>query len=190
MIPVPNPPFVRSAHGVDLGAGVEDWVETELVGRVGASVAASVGVGVLLGVGVDMVDTADLAEMIESSGPSFINLCWTPSEQAFCSGSIPRLAARWAAKEATMKALGRGIGEVDPIDIEVVSIEGEPPFLQVHGSAEAIARERRVSRLALSLTHEGTFAVAFVVALGEVVDPGTHTATGVDPGAPVGSWGR
>lgn len=175
MISLANPSIASSTLGVELGAGVEDWVETELGVRVGARV----GVGVLLGVGVDMVDTGELAEMIEASGPSFMDLCWTPSEQAYCVGSIPRLAARWAAKEATMKALGRGIGEVDPIDIEVVSIEGEPPTLQLHRSAEAIAQERRMSQLSMSLTHEGTSALAFVVAMGEAVDLETGTATGV-----------
>ena len=187
MTSLPNPPAPRSAHGVELDVWVKDWVRTELEGGGGASGETTVGVGELLGVGVDMVDTAELAEMVESSGPSFMNLCWTPTERASCTGSIPRLAARWAAKEATMKALGRGIGEVDPTDIEVVSIEGEPPLLQLRGSAEALARERRVSRIALSLTHEGTFAVAFVVAMGEVVDPETGTRTGVAPGTPIGS---
>lgn len=191
MTSLPSPAVASSTlgdeKGVELGARVEDWVETELAGWAGASVGARVGVGVLLGVGVDMVDTGELAEMIESSGSSFMDLCWTPSEQGYCAGSIPRLAARWAAKEATMKALERGIGEIDPIDIEVVSIEGEPPLLQLHGSAQAVARERRVSHLAVSFTHEGTFAVAFVVAMGEAVDPVTGTATGVDLGTPVGS---
>lgn len=189
-----NPAVASSAlgveKGVELGAGVEEWVETELAGRAGASPGARVGVGVLLGVGVDMVDTGQLAEMIESSGSSFMDLCWTPSEQAYCAGSIPRLAARWAAKEATMKALGHGIGEIDPIDIEVVSIEGEPPTLQLHRSAQAIALERWISHLAVSLTHEGTFAVAFVVAMGEAVDPVAGAATGVDIGTLVGSRRR
>lgn len=187
MTSVPNPSAPRSAHGVELNVWVEDWVETELGAQVGASGEAKVEVGVLLGVGVDMVNTAELAEMIESSGPSFMSLCWTPTERTTCAGSISRLAARWAAKEATMKALGRGIGEVDPTDIEVVSNEGESPLLQLHGSAEAIARERRVSRVALSLAHEGTFAVAFVVAMGEVVDAEAGTRAGVDPSTPVGS---
>ncbi|MFC5679095.1 holo-ACP synthase [Aeromicrobium endophyticum] len=194
MTSLPNPAVASSAlgveKGVELGAGVEEWVETEFAGLAGASLGARVGVDVLLGVGVDMVDAGQLAEMIESSGSSFMDLCWTPSEQGYCAGSIPRLAARWAAKEATMKALGRGIGEIDPIDIEVVSIEGEPPLLELHGSARAIARERWVRRVALSLTHEGTFAVAFVVVVGEAVDPVTGTATGVGIGTPVGSRRR
>ncbi len=202
MTSIPNPPVASSAPGVglgvelgvELGAGIGDWIQTELAGRAQASDGASgggagVGFGVLLGVGVDVVDTGELAEMVESSGPSFLDLCWTPSEQAYCAGSIPRLAARWAAKEATMKALGHGIGEVDPIDIEVVSLEGELPRLQLHGSAEAIARERRVGHVAASLTHEGPFAVAFVVAVGEAVDPEAGTATGIDLGPPVGSRG-
>lgn len=133
-------------------AGVDDWV------------------GTALGVGVDMVDARELADMIESSGPSFMDFCWTPAEQAYCAGSITRLAARWAAKEATMKALGHGIGEIDPIDIEVVSVEGEPPSLQLHGSAAAHARELRISHLAVSLTHEANFAVAFVLVMGDGVD--------------------
>ena len=198
MTSIPNPPVASSAPGVELGvelgARVEDWIQNELGGWAGASgvgpeVGVGVGFGVLLGVGVDMVDTGELAEMVESSGPSFLDLCWTPSEQAYCSGSIPRLAARWAAKEATMKALGHGIGEVDPIDIEVVSLEGELPRLQLYGSAEAIARERRVGHVAVSLTHGGPLAVAFVVAVGEAVDPEAGTATGIDLGTPVGSRG-
>lgn len=123
-----------------------------------------------LGVGVDMVDIRELADMIETSGTSFMDSCWTPAEQAYCAGSITRLAARWAAKEATMKALGHGIGEVDPLDIEVVSAEGEPPSLQLHGRAAALARDLRMSHLAVSLTHESNFAVAFVVGMGDDFD--------------------
>lgn len=133
----------------EIGAEVDDWI------------------GTALRVGVDMVDTPELADMIDASGPSFMDLCWTPAEQAYCAGSITRLAARWAAKEATMKALGHGIGEVDPVDVEVVSAEGEPPALQLHGSAAALARELRISHLAVSLTHEANAAVAFVVAVAD-----------------------
>lgn len=118
-----------------------------------------------VGVGVDMVSVHELADMIEASGSSFIDACWTPVEQTYCAGSVRRLAARWAAKEATMKALGHGIGEVDPLDIEVVSIEGEMPTLRLYGSASAHAHNLHISHFALSLTYEGDFALAFVVAL-------------------------
>ena len=171
MTPLAVAPVARSASCIGTDAGVAAWVATELGIRTGTGN----GVSLLAGVGVDMVDTEELADLIESSGPSFMDLCWTPSEQTYCGGSISRLAARWAAKEATMKALGHGIGEIDPTDIEVVSIEGEPPGLLLHGSAEYIAGQRRMSRLAVSLTHESIFAMAFVVALCEAALPETGT---------------
>lgn len=185
MTSLPRPLVARSAFGIRLRARVEEWVATEPGGRMGASVGAAGGDRVLVGVGVDMVDTTELADLIETSGRSFMDLCWTPSEQVYCAGSIPSLAARWAAKEATMKALGRGIGVIDPIDIEVVSIEGEPPALRLYGSAETIARERRMSHLAVSLTHEGTFAIAFVLAMGAAANP-THMPRQTHRQAPAG----
>lgn len=119
-----------------------------------------------LRVGVDMVNIRELTDMIETSGPTFLDSCWTRAEQAYSAGSVARLAARWAAKEATMKALGHGIGEVDPIDIEVHALEGEPPGLQLRGTAAGYAHEMGLSHIALSLTHEADFAVAFVAAYG------------------------
>lgn len=127
-----------------------------------------------LRVGVDMVSIRELASMVETSGPTFLDSCWTRAEQAYCAGSIPRLAARWAAKEATMKALGHGIGEIDPLDIEVHAVEGEAPALRLHDTAAAHAREAGVGQFALSLTHEADFALAFVVAAGS----GTTKALG------------
>jgi holo-[acyl-carrier protein] synthase len=117
-----------------------------------------------LRVGVDLVNIPEVARMLQTSGPTFLDSCWTPAEQEYCSGSAPRLAARWAAKEATMKALGQGIGDVDPIDIEVVAEEGQTPHLRLHGTAQQRAREIGVNDLALSMSHESDLAIAFVVA--------------------------
>lgn len=161
---------VGAGLGAALGAEIAEWV--------GSALGRWAGVAVGLGVGVDVVDILELADMVEASGPCFMDMCWTPAEQAYCEGSIPRLAARWAAKEATMKAFGHGIGEVDPIDIEVVCAEGEPPSLQLHGSAVALARNLRIDHLAVSITHEAKVAIAFVVAIGD----GYETATGAETG--------
>lgn len=120
----------------------------------------------LLRVGVDMVNIRELANMLETSETTFLDSCWTEAEQTYCAGSVPRLAARWAAKEAAMKALGHGLGEVDPLDIEVQAVEGEAPSLHLRASAAAFAAEAEINSLALSLTHETDFALAFVVALG------------------------
>lgn len=124
-----------------------------------------------LRVGVDMVNIRQLRDMIETSGPTFLDSCWTSAEQTYCAGSVERLAARWAAKEATMKVLGHGIGEVDPIDIEVYAVEGERPDLHLHGTAAGYALEMELGPLALSLTHEANFALALVAACGTSSGP-------------------
>ncbi len=62
-----------------------------------------------------------------------------------------------------MKALGKGIGQIDPIEIEVTGLEGQRPTLRLHGSALALARQQDVD-LAVSMSHEGDYAIAFAVA--------------------------
>jgi holo-[acyl-carrier protein] synthase len=63
--------------------------------------------------------------MVRWTGEPFLEIAWTPTERRYCAGRIDRLAAHWAAKEATMKAIGAGIGEIGPLEIEVVSAEGK-----------------------------------------------------------------
>lgn len=77
------------------------------------------------------------------------------------------LAARWAAKEATMKVLGIGIGRLDPTDIEVVS-ENHRPRLRLHRNAAKEAYSLGLSKWSVSLTHEAGWAMAFVVAIGGI----------------------
>lgn len=114
-------------------------------------------------VGIDMVSVTEMAAMLDSSGQPYRDLCWSPTEQAYCGGSAARYAVRWAAKEAAMKALGHGIGEVAPRDIEVVAVEGERPTVRLAGSASNFAEEAGVL-LALSMSHEANLAIAVVVA--------------------------
>jgi holo-[acyl-carrier protein] synthase len=116
--------------------------------------------------GVDLVHVDKVGAMLSSSGQEFSDLCWTTAEQDYCNGSVERLAARWAAKEATMKALGIGIGDVAPTDVEVVAIEGHAPELSLHGNAQARAAALGITNWSLSLTHENGWALAFVVASG------------------------
>ena len=115
--------------------------------------------------GVDLVDINRLMRMIEDSGPEFIQSAWTTGELHYCKLNPERLAARWAAKEATMKALGDGIGTFSPLDIEVHNNNAGTPILQLHGTAGARAEELKVVYWSLTLSHEAGFAVAFVVAL-------------------------
>lgn len=118
----------------------------------------------IVGVGTDVVCISGLDAMLAASGTAFLELCWTADEQRHSAGSVSRLAARWAAKEATMKALGHGIGEIDPVDVEVVSDVGVRPSLRLRGSASRFAEAVGATTFAVSLCHEAGLAIAFVVA--------------------------
>ncbi len=93
---------------------------------------------------------------------------FTESERAYgdtFKDPAPRLAARFAAKEATMKALGVGLGAFSFHDVEVVREPSGAPRLRVSGAAAALAAERGVTVLHLSITHTDRTAEAVVAAL-------------------------
>jgi holo-[acyl-carrier protein] synthase len=89
----------------------------------------------------------------------------TEGEAADTRGLLESIAARWAAKEAAMKALGIGIGQIDPTDIEVVKMD-DVPTLRFHRGAKSRADELGLTDWSLSLSHTKDVAIAFVVALG------------------------
>ena len=115
------------------------------------------------GVGIDLLEVDRLERALERR-PRLAERVFTPAELEYARarGRPGRhLAARFAAKEAAVKALG--VREVGLSEIEVVA--GEPPTLRLHGRAEAAAREQGVE-LAVSLTHSREMAAAVVVAGG------------------------
>lgn len=123
-------------------------------------------IGIVLQTGVDMVDVERLAHMVTLSGDAFLESSWTPAERLYCANRPERLASRWAAKEATMKALGQGVGQISPLEVEVEAAEGEMPTLLLSGNAAARARQLHLDTWSVSLTHEDRWALAFVVGLG------------------------
>ena len=125
----------------------------------------------IVGVGVDAVDVARFRRVLDRR-PRFAARCFTETEQSDATGSADvaqSLAARFAAKEAVMKALGTGIGAFALTDVEVCRTTGtgatrNAPFLVLHGTAAELAGAQGASRLHLSLTHTDGVAIAFVVA--------------------------
>jgi holo-[acyl-carrier protein] synthase len=115
-----------------------------------------------LRVGTDIVEVARVARLVEVVGQPFLDSAWTSAEQAACAGRAESLAARWAAKEAALKALGAGIDEV-PLPERAV---GAGPELVLHGTAAERAAAIGLTRWAVSLSHDGGLALAFVVAVG------------------------
>ncbi|MCH8162242.1 MAG: holo-ACP synthase [Chloroflexi bacterium] len=114
-------------------------------------------------VGIDTIEIPRVRRVLERHGERFLKRVYTPTEVAFCRGRVAELAARFAAKEAVMKALGTGIRGVPWKDIEVERRRGSAPTVKLHRKALARAQLLGIEQLALSLSHSDEFAVAFVV---------------------------
>ena len=125
----------------------------------------------IVGVGVDAVDVARFRRLLDRR-PRVAARCFTDTEQSDATRSADEaqsLAARFAAKEAVMKALGTGIGAFALTDVEVCRTTGtgatrNAPFLVLHGTAAELADAQGAGRFHLSLTHTDDVAIAFVVA--------------------------
>jgi len=119
-----------------------------------------------LSTGVDLVEILRIREAIDRHGERFVTRIFTKAEQKECRGRVESLAARFAAKEATAKALGCGIGDVSWLDIEVIGDENHAPHIFLHGAGEQVARKLGLSNWSVSLSHTQNQAIAFVVAIG------------------------
>ena len=118
----------------------------------------------MLTTGVDIVEIPRVQRVLDRYGQRFLERIFTEGEIAYCRGRAPNLAARFAAKEATMKALGTGTRGVNWKDIEVLRRESGEPHIRLHGGAEERAQRLGVMEISLSLSHCQEYAVAFVVA--------------------------
>ena len=118
----------------------------------------------MLTTGVDIIEIPRIKQTLDRYGERFLKRVFTPDEIAYCRGRAPNLAGRFAAKEATMKALGTGVRGVSWKDIEVIRAESGAPSVKLHGRAKARAERLQVVEISLSISHSREFAVAFVVA--------------------------
>lgn len=114
-------------------------------------------------VGVDMVEIDRIAAAVTRWGDRFLQRVYTPGEVAFCRGRAERLAARFAAKEAAMKALGTGRRGVGWREVEVAREPGQAPQILLHGRASKRAEALGLDGLAVSLSHSKAYAIASVV---------------------------
>ena len=118
----------------------------------------------MLSTGVDIIEIPRVRLVFEKYGQRFLDRVFTAGEIAYCRGRASNLAARFAAKEAAMKALGTGVRGVAWKDIEVVRQESGAPSIQLHGRAKNQAQRLGIQEMALSLSHSREYAVASVVA--------------------------
>lgn len=120
----------------------------------------------MMGVGIDAVDVERFRRVLERR-PRLAERVFTERERAdmaIRNDPVPGLAARFAAKEATMKALGIGIGSIRFSEVGVVRAPSGAPLLELSGNAAKRASDLGISELRVSLTHTDTFAGAIVVA--------------------------
>ena len=121
----------------------------------------------IAGTGIDIVAIARFRDVLERQGDRFIQRVFTAAEQEYCGGRrdpVPHYAARFAAKEAFLKALGTGwAGGIRWQDVEILREPGAAPMVRVHGLAATIAEERGVRVMQVSLSHSDEAAVATVL---------------------------
>jgi holo-[acyl-carrier protein] synthase len=121
----------------------------------------------IVGTGVDITEVARIGSAIERFGERFLRRVFTPEEVRYCTAKAnraERLAARFAAKEAGMKAIGTGLRHgISWQDVEVVRQPGGRPLLRYSGKAAEFAARLGCKQTHLSLTHTAEQAMAFVV---------------------------
>lgn len=121
----------------------------------------------ILGTGIDLAEVDRIREAVEKYGRRFLERVFTEQEIAYVESKAnryERYAARFAAKEAGMKAIGTGWRRgVQWKDFEVRNQRSGRPMLLLHGVAAEVARSMGVERIQLSLTHTAAVAQAFVI---------------------------
>jgi holo-[acyl-carrier protein] synthase len=129
---------------------------------------------VILGSGVDLCEVPRIEAAVARYGSRFLERIFTAREIAYAdrkANRFERYAARFAAKEAGMKALGTGWhGGIAWRDFEVVNLPSGRPTLNFHGRAAEVAAKLGVRHVALSLTHTKEQALAMVILEGEALD--------------------
>ena len=118
-------------------------------------------------VGIDMIAIPRVRVAIERHDGRFLRRVYTPEEVAFCRGRVAELAARFAAKEAVMKALGTGARGVAWREIQVLPDRRGKPLIYLYGRARERAEHIGLRALEVSLSHERDFAIAAVIGVRE-----------------------
>ncbi|GIX48177.1 MAG: holo-[acyl-carrier-protein] synthase [Candidatus Tectimicrobiota bacterium] len=121
----------------------------------------------IYGIGIDLIDIARIQRAVERRGERFLTRVYTEAERHYCRGKrppYPCYAARFAAKEAFLKALGTGLRQhMRWRDIEVRHDALGKPQLRLSGYLDAHCQALGIRRIHLSLTHSATSAAAQVI---------------------------
>src|SRR3954462_3386672 len=114
--------------------------------------------------GIDIIKVERIAQAIKRFGDRFPKRVLTEHEQRYVRNRPQNFAGRWAAKEAVSKVLGLGVRGVGWTEIEIERLPTGAPAVKLHGRAARRAEQMGMGRIAVSISHEGDYAVA--IALG------------------------
>ena len=118
----------------------------------------------IYGIGVDQVDLNRVRKLLNKSQAKFEKRCFTQNEIIYANrfnDPAKRLGARFAAKEAVMKSLGKGWRQLGWKDIEISG--GGKPEVHLYGKAKKLAKELNIGTVHVSLSHEEDKAIAFTI---------------------------
>lgn len=124
----------------------------------------------IIGAGADIIEIERIKLAVERAGRRFLERVFTSGERAFCEARRDRFAcyaARFAAKEAVLKAMGTGLAGCRWVDVEVDRSGGGSPEILLHGAAAEQAGEKGITAVLISLSHDRERALAFAVAVKE-----------------------
>jgi holo-[acyl-carrier protein] synthase len=122
---------------------------------------------VILCTGVDLVEIDRFRLLKEDILKRFLQRVFTALEMEQMKDSLETVAGRFAAKEAVVKALGSGIGDVVWHDVQILSDDQGAPHVELLGKASVLAQSLHLTQWSLSISHTRVQAIAFVVAMGE-----------------------
>ncbi|MDD4168755.1 MAG: holo-ACP synthase [Desulfotomaculaceae bacterium] len=124
----------------------------------------------LAGIGTDIIEIERIKKAAQLNGDRFFKRVFTASERNYCDSKRDRFAcyaARFAAKEAVLKAMGTGLAGSRWTDVEISRKDGAGPVVLLHGATAALAAEKGIIRLLLSISHDRGRSLAFAVAIRE-----------------------
>ena len=124
----------------------------------------------ILGIGTEITECLRIARMIERHGEQFIDRVYTAAEVRYCQArpqSTQHFAARWAAKQAILKALGIASARAARSEIEIRRAPSGGPTVAVRGAIKDLIEERGVSEVLVTFSHCRMHATAYAIALGK-----------------------
>lgn len=114
-------------------------------------------------IGIDIIEITRIERAASRWHDAFLKRIYTAAELEYCRNRYPGLAARFAAKEAVMKALGSGATGISWRDVEILNEENGKPLVRLHGKALRKGEELGVADFSISLSHCEKYAVALVI---------------------------